>query len=264
MIPAQRSDKILEILKDNKIISYMELSELLGVSHMTIRRDVNKLEELGKVVPVAGGVQLVSHLTSEPSHDDKLSLSHDEKEQIADLALEYVNAEVNSIYLDAGTTCLEIAKKLATLSDKLFITNDFKVADCLVMHSDSDIIFIGGELHKTNHSTVGQIAADVLATLNIDLAFISTSSWNKKGLSTPDSRKVVVKKAAIVASMRKILVTDSSKYGQRAPYHIVGLNAFDAIITDSHFSQMASETLRDSQNIVIIKADAVTSQCATR
>ncbi len=255
MIPAQRQKKILDILSQHKIISYVKLGEMLDVSHMTIRRDIASLEASGKVVPVAGGVQLVSHLSSEPSHYDKLSLHHDEKMQIAEIACGYIEESDHSIYLDAGTTCLAIAQQIAHKSDKLFITNDLKIADFLLTNSPSHTLLIGGELDKKNYSAIGNIAAMVLSQLNIDLAFISTSSWNKKGLSTPDIKKAEVKKAVINASIRNILVTDSSKYGQRASYHILGLEHFEHIITDSHFSQTVMNTLKEEEGILIKKCD---------
>ncbi len=245
MIPAQRQKKIMEILNQYKIISYSKLSEILNVSHMTIRRDAAILENMGKIVIVAGGMQLVSHLAVEPSHHDKLVLYYDKKEQIAQIAASYITLEDHSIYLDAGTTCLAIAHKIAYMKDKMFITNDLKTADFLLMHSSSSIIFVGGELDQKNYSSIGSLAAEAIQKLNIDLAFISTSSWNKKGISTPDIKKADVKKSVTKASIRNILVSDSSKYGQRASYHILGLNQFERIITDNHFSQTVIKELEE-------------------
>ncbi len=253
MIPAQRQEEILKILSQRKIISYTKLVEILNVSHMTIRRDISILEESGKVVPVAGGVQLVSHLSIEPSHHDKLSLYHDEKLQVAQMAATYVTKNDHSIYLDAGTTCLAIAQEIAHHHDKLFITNDLKIADFLLTNSLGKTLLIGGELDKKNYSSIGTIAAAMIEQLNIDLAFISTSSWNKKGLSTPDIKKAEVKKSVINASIRNILVSDSSKYGQRASYHILGLDSFEHIITDNHFSQTVINTLKEEEGITIKK-----------
>ncbi len=135
------------------------------------------------------------------------------------------------------------------------MTNDLKFADFLLANSPSHILFIGGELDKKNYSSIGGIAAMVIGQLNIDLAFISTSSWNKKGLSTPDIKKAEVKKSVISASIRNILVSDSSKYGQRASYHILSLDHFEHIITDSHFSQTVINTLKEEENIIIKKYD---------
>ncbi len=245
VIPAQRQKKILEILSEDKIISYGKLSEIFNVSHMTIRRDAVALEAMGKIVSVTGGIQLVSHLTVEPSHFDKLSLHHEEKDQIAALALHHIHDTDHSIYLDAGTTCLAIAHKIVHLKDRLFITNDLKTADFLLTYATSPVVFIGGELDKNNYSAVGNLASEIVQKLNIDLAFISTSSWSNKGISTPDIRKADVKKNVVASSIRNILVGDSSKYGQRASYHILELEAFERIITDHHFSQSAIDTLAE-------------------
>ncbi len=248
MIPAQRQKKILESLTHKKIMSFAEIGQLFDVSHMTIRRDITHLEKQGKLVSVAGGVQLVSHLVIEPSHDAKLELFYEKKELVAKIAAKNINTNTHSIYLDAGTTCLKIAQEIAYMASLLFITNDLKIADYLLQNSPNPVILIGGEVHNENYSSLGNLAAEMIKKLNIDLAFVSTSSWNQHGISTPDARKVDVKKAIMQSSLYNILVSDSSKYGRRASYHIVKLDAFDKVITDDDFSATAIKELK-MQNI---------------
>lgn len=232
MIPAERQKKILTLLKSQEVISISELVDLLNVSHMTIRRDIEKLESMGKVNSVSGGVQLTQSIHSELSHDVKITQFSSEKDNIGQLAANFITPN-STVYLDAGTTTLAIANQISQRDDLLIITNDFAVAAYLMANSSHEVYHTGGKVDRNNQSTVGSKVADFLFSMNIDIAFISTSSWSLKGLSTPNEDKVVVKKAIAQASKSVYLVSDSSKYGKVATFHALDMESIDTIITDS-------------------------------
>lgn len=145
------------------------------------------------VASVSGGVRVLEHLSSEPTHQDKSQLSVSQKENIGLFASQMI-PENTAIYLDAGTTTLEIAHRLAAREDLLVITNDFVIANFLITNGKCELIHTGGRVNKSNCSSVGELATQLLKQLSIDIAFISTSSWNLKGLTTPDENKLPVKK----------------------------------------------------------------------
>lgn len=234
MIPAERHKTILSLLSQQEVISINELVEQLDVSHMTIRRDIAKLETEGKVLSVSGGVQLTKLLHHEPSHDAKATQYAAEKAIIGQIASQMV-PENATVYLDAGTTTLEIAHRLAERDDLLFITNDFVIAAYLAHHSRSDLYHTGGRVDRENQSSIGSKVAAFLSSMNIDLAFVSTSSWNLRGISTPSEPKVIVKKAVAAAAQKVILVSDSSKYGKVATFQALDIQSFDVVITDVQF-----------------------------
>lgn len=244
MIPAERQKKILALLKNQEVVSISELVDLFNVSHMTIRRDIEKLESVGKVSSVSGGVQLTKYLHTELSHDIKITQFSDEKERIGKMAASVIRPHM-TIYLDAGTTTLEIARQLVQRDDLLIITNDFAIAAFLMTHSVNDIYHTGGKVDRHNQSTVGGKVADFLHGMNIDMAFISTSSWNLKGLSTPNEDKVVVKQAIADVSKSIYLVSDTSKYGQVAAFHALDIDRIDTIVTGSELPESVFNELRD-------------------
>lgn len=231
MIPLERQRQILQFINSNGIASINFLAKELNVSHMTIRRDIQKLEEEGKVTSVSGGVQSLERLTFELPHNDKSQLFHDQKSAIGTAAAQII-PKGSTIYLDAGTTTLEIAYQIAEREDLLVVTNDFIIAHFLSNSGKCEIIHIGGSVCKENFSTAGSLAAEFLKNLSIDLAFISTSSWNLKGLTTPNENKIPVKKAILEVSKKNILVTDSSKYGKFATFFVCPLTSFDQLICD--------------------------------
>ncbi|EIJ70914.1 DeoR/GlpR family DNA-binding transcription regulator [Pasteurella bettyae] len=244
MIPAERQRMLLALINKQEIVSINTLVETLNVSHMTVRRDIQKLEEEGKVISVSGGVQLLERLSVEPTHDDKSLLSQPQKASIGLKALHFI-PQNSSIFLDAGTTTLEIAKLITERDDLLVITNDFAIANYLMMNGKCQLIHIGGTINKQNRSSVGELAAQAIRQLSIDIAFISTSSWNLSGLTTPDENKIPVKRAIVQSSRHKILVSDSSKYSKVATFFLFPLTTFERIICDKGLAPHVQEKVKE-------------------
>lgn len=231
MIPAERQHFILDCLADRDAMSIAELTERLGVSHMTVRRDIQKLEESGRVMSVSGGVKLPERIEFEPSHHVKAEIRAAEKQAIGRAAAEMVR-DGTVIYLDAGTTTLEIAHAVADRADLTVVTNDFVVAAFLSANSRCVLYHAGGLVERANQSCVGDATADAIARFNFDIAFISASSWSIAGITSPSESKRPVKRTAVRNARRAVFVTDSSKYGVIGAFNIVPLDIFDAIVTD--------------------------------
>ncbi|EBQ0071937.1 DeoR/GlpR transcriptional regulator, partial [Salmonella enterica subsp. enterica] len=139
MIPTERRQIILDMVAEKGVVSIAELTERMHVSHMTIRRDLQKLEQQGAVIQVSGGVQSSTRVAHEPSHQIKTELATPQKAAIGKLAASLVQPE-SCIYLDAGTTTLAIARQLVTMNKLTVVTNDFVIADYLMDNSDCTII----------------------------------------------------------------------------------------------------------------------------
>jgi len=255
MIPAERQRFILASLAERRVLSIAELMELLGVSHMTVRRDIEQLEKAGRVMSVSGGVKLPEHLAFEPSHVFKSGVEHERKARIGRTAVALVPPNA-TVYIDAGTTALEVAHNLLDRSDLSVVTNDFVVAAFLVANSTCPLYHTGGQIERDNQSCVGNEAAEAIARFNFDIAFISASSWVIRGISSPSPLKRAVKVAAVNNARRSVLVTDSSKYGMVAAFNVLALDAFDTVVTDAGLSQSVVEEIERLGVKVIIAPDS--------
>ncbi|MFD7711165.1 DeoR/GlpR family DNA-binding transcription regulator [Streptomyces sp. NPDC059785] len=246
LIPDQRRELLLKHLRRDGVLSVQQITQLFGVSHMTVRRDIAELERQGLVFSVPGGARIASHLQSEPSHQAKTLIDQPQKQAMAAKAAELVRDGM-TVYLDAGTTLLAMVPHLARHSTLTVVTNDFTTADQLMAVPHLDLIHVGGQVEPANRSTIGRLAATTLRQLALDVAFISTSSWDLlRGVTTPSEPKVEVKQAAMDCTGSSVLVAGSSKYGTFGRYRVAPLSTFDTIITDSELADAAAQGIRDS------------------
>ncbi|OCA55296.1 DeoR/GlpR family DNA-binding transcription regulator [Photorhabdus namnaonensis] len=250
MLPSERRDFIYRYVHEYQTISISALVKLMNVSHMTVRRDIHTLEEEGKVVSVSGGVQLSDVLRQELPWNEKARLNHRHKREIGHYAVSMVE-DGQVVYLDAGTTTFEIARVLAERFNLTIITNDFSITQYLMNKPQLNLFHTGGQVDKRNHSCVGPIAAMLLRNLNVDIAFISTSSWDlEHGVSTPHEEKVLVKQAVLEISRRRVLVSDSSKYGKYGMFRVCPLSNLDDIVCDSQLPPKVQQQLRE-HNLIL-------------
>jgi DeoR/GlpR family transcriptional regulator of sugar metabolism len=232
LIPEQRRERIVQHLRRESVLSFRQLAALLDVSHMTVRRDVAALEEQGRVVSTAGGARIAARLPAEPPRDEKTDTDLDEKVAMSRRAASFVGDSM-TIYLDAGTTLQPMRGELDHVDDLTVVTNDLVIATSFLDHPSVDVIVVGGRADKRNQSTVGRLPALVLRELSIDIAFLTTSSWDlRRGVTIPTEAKVEPKQAAVRAASTSMLVAASSKYGTFGRYRVLDLAELDRVITD--------------------------------
>jgi DeoR/GlpR family transcriptional regulator of sugar metabolism len=245
MIPAQRRELLVRELRGTGVLSVKELCEILDVSHMTVRRDIMTLEEEGRVRSVPGGVELVSQVRSEPSYRDKSRVDVAEKRAMARAAAALVS-EGQTVYLDAGTTLGHLVPSLWSVTGLTVITNDITTAASLTDHPDVTLFLIGGQIDRENRSSVGDIAAATIGEFNIDVAFVSTSSWDlSRGTTTPSRAKVAVKRAAMAAASTSVLVAGADKYGAFGTFKVAALTSFASVITDDRLAESSVRAIRE-------------------
>jgi DeoR/GlpR family transcriptional regulator of sugar metabolism len=244
LIPDQRREVLLKHLRREGVLSVQQITQIFGVSHMTVRRDISELERQGLAFSVTGGVRLASGVRTEPGFGAKARVEQPGKQAMAREAARLVRDGM-TVYLDAGTTLLAMVPSLVEHGELTVATNDFAAVEQLSSARHMDVIHVGGLVEPDNRSSVGRLAAATLRHLAFDLAFISTSSWDLiRGVTTPSEPKVDVKQAAMGAASSSVLVAGSSKYGTFGRYKVAPLGAFDVIVTDSALTEAAADGIR--------------------
>lgn len=244
LIPDQRREHMVALLRQHTVLSVHQLTELLDVSHMTVRRDIATLEREGRAFSVPGGVRIASEVRVEPSYLDKSVTERPEKAAMAALVAEMIRDEM-TIYLDAGTTLQHVVPLLSGFRGLTVLTNDFTTLNALV-GTDVELFHIGGRVEHRNRSAVGRLAAATLRSVSIDVSFISASSWDlTRGTTTPSEAKADVKRAAMSVASTSVLVSGSSKFGTFSLYRVAWLEDFSRVITDGGLTDAAAAGIRD-------------------
>ncbi|WP_370479538.1 DeoR/GlpR family DNA-binding transcription regulator [Tamlana flava] len=252
LLPNQRRDKIIELLKEDGSAKVVDLAKLFKVTEVTIRQDLEKLESKDLIVREHGGAFLKDIQDSVKN----FSLVHQEnmglKEVIALKCLDFIESG-DTIILDSGSTTTEIAKKLKGYNNLTVITNALNIALMLGTEPGIEVIMTGGEFKPPTLSLTGQKAADFFKGLNVQKLFLATAGISlKSGLTYPSISDLVVKKAMIDAAEITYLVADSTKIGRTALASLGALSLIDYLITDSAIKEEDKKVFKRHEIDVLI------------
>ncbi|MHB8972469.1 MAG: DeoR/GlpR family DNA-binding transcription regulator [Pirellulaceae bacterium] len=216
--------------------SYQELAKLLGVSEMTIRRDVDKLVERGELIKALGGAQTAhapKHLF-ESAVQQRLNVQRSEKEQIAAQALEQITPQ-QTVFVDGSTTCLVLARQLARqLRGLTVVTHSALVCLELGRTMDNTIISLGGQFDPSSACFVGPTAEEAARRLFVDVAYLSTKGFlPEEGIFESAMATFRIKQIVAEQAARVVLLVDHSKFGQRALCKVLDTTQLHEVITDA-------------------------------
>jgi DeoR/GlpR family transcriptional regulator of sugar metabolism len=247
----ERRERLKQIVKSRHAVRVEDLKAELGVSTATIRRDLHELEEEGELRRVHGGAISVDASAIEARFEAKAATNPAQKQRIARRAAAMVEADAK-IYLDAGSTCLELAKLLAHRTDITVVTNSLPAINELA-GAGPRLIVIGGELRPLSQALVGPLSTKVLDELYLDQAFVGTFSLSlDAGLTTTDPAEAFTKEYVLKRTREAVLLVDGSKLGTRSFAHAGRLDQVDVVITDAALDEEVSATFEHAGVRVLV------------
>jgi len=237
MLPQQRREKILDLIREDGHAKVLQLSKIFKVTEVTIRQDLEKLEKEGFIEREHGG----AYLKNIGANVKNIALHNQEnlpqKAAIARKALKHIN-DGDTIILDSGSTTTEIAKLITNFKNLTVITNSLNIALILGVDTEINLVVTGGEFKAPTLSLTGQKAADFFDGLHVDKLFLATAGITlKSGLTYPSISDIVVKRAMIESANEVFLVADSSKIGKSSFASLGALSLIDYLITDSRINE---------------------------
>jgi DeoR family transcriptional regulator, fructose operon transcriptional repressor len=250
MIAHERQEAILENLKLRPTLSIQNLLSIIDASPATIRRDLDFLERKGLLVRTHGGVVHPDHVAGEPTYDQRLRESPLGKKTIAEKAASMVPNGA-TVFIDAGTTCLEVGRILLGREDLALFTNSCPLVN-IPCRRQARLVCIGGELREISRAMVGGLALDWLSKLRFDIAFIGASGLSLEGLSTTELSEAEIKRQALARAKQRILLADGSKWNNASTFLFTGWNTVDAWITDSAAAKRALQRLEKNNTKVTL------------
>ena len=212
------------------MVTIRQLQTLLpDVTTMTIHRDLDELEEIGLLVKMRGGARAAQY-EGDPIFAAREHMNIKEKELIAKKALPLITPN-SSIFLDAGTTNLALARKLPDYNLTIFTTGANFSYELARLHNAS-VQICGGSLNRLNLAISGFSTLAMLEKVNIDIAFIGVSGY-LDGFTCGKESEMLVKQAVIEKARKSVLLMDASKMGKLMPYTFAALADIAYVITNA-------------------------------
>ncbi|MBI9094049.1 MAG: DeoR/GlpR transcriptional regulator [Sphaerochaeta sp.] len=247
-----RIERIREYLRQKGSATISELSELLAVSHMTIRRDLASISQKDQLKTIHGGV--VFH-EGEEEHKDRYSLSIarvqklEEKQRIARKAVSLIESG-DIIIIDAGSTGELIATYLPENIPLTIICSALNIASIVSSKPNCALIVTGGYYHRSSMVLESNEGLNLLKQNRANKTFITASGVSLQlGITCSNFFERTTKQTALEAAITKILVADSSKFGMVKTGHFADIDDFDIIITDKGVDEKILNPIRAIESL---------------
>jgi len=242
MFAQERHNAIKKIVREHRRLNFAALQALIQVSPATLRRDLTDLEKSGEIIRVHGGVLDPGYVRSETSFDERLLRNSTAKKAIAAKAAGMIPAGA-TVFVDAGSTCLEAGKVLLGRKDLRILTHSVALM-AAALHGQAELLCIGGELRRVSGALVGGAALGALAVLRVDCALIGASGMDWEGCSTTEVFEAEIKRVILERSRQSILLADVSKWREASTVQFAEWSAFGDWVTDRRVSPKDARALK--------------------
>lgn len=237
----KREDEILELMRSGGEVSVTRLSELLKVSVVTIRADLKSLEDKGAIIRSRGGAVPAFH----PDMLDKKSSRLQEKERIAKAAAELID-DGSQVMITNGTTSALVGRYLLGKRDLQIVTNSTLLLPYARVNPGINLTMIGGTFRPSAEALVGPEAIARLDQFHVSMTISGTDGFTlENGLTTHLVENAEIVRKMCEQSDKRVVVVDSSKYGNKGFIKILPIEAIDLIITDTGLPEEVAEALRE-------------------
>jgi len=237
----------MKLLSETGYVTITELADKLGISPITIRRDLLTMEKEGICIRKRGGA--VSHsqrVTMELPYTIKQVQNVEAKRRIAEAAARLVE-DGDTIILDSGSTTFALAQKLASRNRLSVVTNDLQIATKLAANPNINLICTGGVARSNVFSLQGELAESCIRNLRVDMTFLGADAVHPDGgIFNVNIEEVAIKRAMINAAANVILLADSSKFEVPGFAKICELAQIDTVITEERIKPDTREMIRSN------------------
>ena len=253
MLNTERRTIILEALGRDGRVAASELSARFGVSEDTVRRDLRELAEEGLLMRVYGGAVRKSPVS--PAYSRRKTEFLPAKSAIGEAAAKFIR-EGQVLFIDGGTTPLEVAMHLSPDLRVTVVTHSLPVASALAEHPNAQVVVLGGSLHKEAMVMVGATTVAAYRQVRADLCVLGTASIHPQiGLGVLNQEEAEVKRAMVANAAEVMVVASGEKLNTSAPFLVGPVSLVTRLVTDPEVSDEAIREYRDA-GVEVIRPEA--------
>lgn len=236
--------------------SIAEIAQAVGASEPTVRRDLLALEAEGQIVRTYGGAQIAEASGIEIAFESREQINLPLKRAIGEAAFGLLRPDT-SVFLDAGTTVLQLARRLRLNPMPLRVfTNCLPVAQVLMAAPEVQVTLLGGSLRRENASMVGMLAEAALERLWFDQLFLGAGAIAEDGtISSADEQEARINTLMVSRTRAPIVLADADKFGRRLTYGVTRLGAGARVLTDARLGADWQGRLAE-QGVAVTLVDA--------
>ena len=249
MLPAERRNDILKLVREQETVTVSALAVKYSVTEETIRRDLEKLEKAGSLMRTHGGAMLIkedSPRTEQPATIRRLT-NVPQKTAIASLVAELIQ-DGDAVLLDDSSTSLFVARALKPKKGLTVITNSLDVILELSDRTDWNVMSTGGVLRQRSNSFVGNHAETTVSSFYADKAILSCKGIDlERGFSESNEPCAMVKRKMLSSAREVILAIDSSKFDLISFVRIGALDSLTTLVTDRRPDERWLEVLEENK-----------------
>ncbi len=237
---------IKECIDKNGRITLHELEQAFPhVSSMTLRRDLNRLEEDNQIIKISGGAISVNTVlrAKEADFAERINYDTKEKQEIANKAVELIKPN-SCIFIDGGSTTTYFARALP--DDNFYVlTNALTIAETVVRKEKPNVALLGGDLKKNNFITVGSTCLDFIEKVNIQTAVMTATGYIAESgkFTCGNQSQAEVKRKIIERADNVIMLISSSKINTKTPYTFATLSSINCMVVDKNFPAELKERI---------------------
>ena len=248
-----RQGKILKLLSENGEVFVQDLAEQMGVTTMTIRRDLDALERDGRLIRTHGGAVLSNAGIVEFAFKRKAEKHAAEKQAVAREVGRLVTPGM-TVTLDTGTTVLEVAKAIAGVRDLTVLTSSLVIASALYARDNIELVLLGGRARKGSPDLTGWLTEENLKHFRVDLAVLGADGADRDGVFTSDESVGRVSQAVIACAGMVVLAADHTKFNATSFLRYASWKDIDCVVTDEALSPVVKRWLqRAARKIILAK-----------
>ena len=244
MISSERHHRILSALSERGFLNLQQLTDLVGASEATLRRDLRDLQQAGKLERVRGGARAreVPGI-AKPDHPYHRAPHMAAKRRIA-AAAAAMCADGDTIILDGGSTVYQMGPHLAARSLRV-LTNSFPIAEYLLKHSSNEVIVPGGTIDPSHWIILNPFDDEILSKYSASTVFMSTQGMDQLGFNNDRADVIRMERSMIKVAKKLVLLVDGSKLEHRGTLRLCTFEEVSTVITDASISEEHKKLFHD-------------------
>jgi DeoR family fructose operon transcriptional repressor len=254
MFAEERQQKIYDIIYNRRSIRVSELSRMLNISEVTVRRDLDELQKQKRIIRTHGGAMAAYSVGRAFKSEELLPKNNELKKKIALAAYETID-EYDTLLMDSSSTVFELIRLIATgkKTNLRVITTSLLAVQTLSNCKNCKVMIVGGEVNYSHSTIEGYVASKFIKDIRVDKCFVGINGIDEEfGFSTPRYEDAEIKSLMIASAIKSFILADHTKFGKT---YLAKVDPCSCLITDTGLPDFSYDTIEENSDIIFADSE---------